>query len=217
MIARLQTVCSALDGALAVVSGRDVATLDAFLAPLSLALAGDHGNVRRRGNGRTLVMNAAAAAAAAAVAATLRARFAGDSRIVVEAKPSGVAVHYRLAPERAEECRAAVEAAVAAFPEALMLGTGKMVVEARARGAAKGDAVRAFMGEPPFAGRTPVFVGDDVTDEDGFAAAQQLGGIGIKVGPGGTLAHFRIDRTGDVPALLDAVIRHYGGVDRCRA
>jgi len=209
MLARLQTASSALDGAMAVISGRHVAALDGFLAPLSLAVAGEHGNVRRRGNGQLVLMNPSAAAAAADVAVTLGARFADDPRIIVEAKPSGVAVHYRLAPERADECIAAVKAAVANSPD-LLLGVGKMVVEARAAGASKGEAVRAFMSEAPFAGRTPLFVGDDVTDEDGFAAAQELDGIGIKVGEGKTLARFRIGDTADVPALLDAIIQRYG-------
>jgi trehalose 6-phosphate phosphatase len=206
MIARLQSAGSALGGALAIVSGRDIAGLDALLAPLVLAVAGDHGNVRRRSDGQTVVLNAAATRAAGELYGVLAARFAGDSRIIVERKASAVAVHYRLAPERADECIAAVREAAAAEPE-LMPGTGKMVAEARARGATKGAAVHGFMGEAPFAGRTPVFVGDDLTDEDGFVAAQELGGAGIKVGDGDTVALFRIGSAAEVPGLLDTVVR----------
>jgi trehalose 6-phosphate phosphatase len=215
MIGRLQSLNSALDGALAIVSGRDLAGLDALLAPLRLAAAGDHGNVRRSGNGQVRLANPAASTAAAAVSAALRDTF-GDPRIIVEHKASAVAVHYRLAPERQRECIVAVQAAIADAP-ALTLAFGKMVVEARAAGVSKGTAVRAFMQEPPFAGRTPLCVGDDVTDEDGFAAAQELGGAGIKVGPGETVAQFRIGATRDVPALLDALIRHASGAERWRA
>jgi trehalose 6-phosphate phosphatase len=211
MLARLQSLRSALAGAVAVVSGRDIATLDAFLAPVRLAVAGDHGNARRRADGRLLVLNKPAEAAATVVFSEISTEFANDPRIIVERKPSAVAVHFRLAPDREAACILAVGTAIQAFPE-LTLISGKMVVEARAEGANKGEALRGFMGEAPFAGRTPIFIGDDVTDEDGFAAAQAIGGAGIKVGEGDTVARFRIAATRDVPAILDTIIRHYGWV-----
>ena len=208
-ISRLQSLNSALYGALAVVSGRKIDALDTLLAPLSLAVAGDHGNARRRSDGQVIMQNEPAARAAFALAGALRERFAGDSRIIVEAKPSAVAVHYRLAPERADECLEAVRASIEATPELTMI-EGKMVVEARALGVDKGTAVRGFMSEAPFIGRTPIFVGDDVTDEDGFVAAQEAGGVGIKVGTGDTVALFRIGSTADVPTLLDTIIKRDG-------
>ena len=211
-ISRLQSLNSALGGALAIVSGRDLAALDALLAPLSLAMAGDHGNARRRGDGSTVTLNESAMIAAAALGSDLDELFGDDPRIIVEHKPSAVAVHYRLAPERAEDCIAAVGAA-AGMSDELSLVAGKMVVEARAAGASKGAALRGFMEEPPFAGRTPIFVGDDVTDEDGFAAAQQIGGVGIKVGAGDTVARYRIGGTRDVAPVLDAIIRSKGWVN----
>jgi trehalose 6-phosphate phosphatase len=82
--------------------------------------------------------------------------------------------------------------------------TGHAVVEARPRGADKGAALRALSAHAPFAGRQPVFVGDDVTDEDGFAAARELGGYGVRVGPGATVAPYRIDAVGSVYAWLAA-------------
>jgi trehalose 6-phosphate phosphatase len=89
---------------------------------------------------------------------------------------------------------------------------GKMVLEARAVGFDKGAALRAFMQEEPFAGRTPIFIGDDRTDEDAFRAAQELGGVGIKLGPGETAARMRIANVASVHALLQGLgeIAHRG-------
>jgi trehalose 6-phosphate phosphatase len=208
-IARLQSLNSALDGALAIVSGRDIEAVDGLVRPLELAVAGDHGNTRRRPDGGLVVGNDEAMTAAAELSHYLLQRFAADPRILVESKPSAVALHYRLAPERSGECEAVLREALPHFPE-LSAIAGKMVIEARAEGATKGRAVRDFMAEVPFAGRAPLFVGDDVTDEDGFAAAQGLGGVGIKVGGGDTVAAYRIGSTRDVGPLLDTIIRRQG-------
>jgi trehalose 6-phosphate phosphatase len=206
LIAQLQTLTSALDGAVAVVTGRAMADIDAHLAPLQLPVAADHGNSRRTRDGNVVTLNGDAAALVPEFAAELRAIFADDPRILVEPKPSAVAVHYRSAPERADECIEIVTTAAATRP-GFSLVAGKMVIEARAAGVDKGNAVTGYMQDAPFVGRTPIFIGDDVTDEDGFAAAQGLGGIGIKVGPGDTAARYRIPATADVPAVLDAIIR----------
>ncbi len=206
VIARLQSLNSALDGAMAVVTGRSMADVDRFLAPLQLPVAAEHGNMRRSRDGRVVVLDEAAMQIVPDLAAELEHAFSGDDRIIVERKPSAVAVHYRLAPERATECFERVNDAVAARSGFSMVA-GKMVIEARAAGADKGAAVRGYMQDEPFADRTPLFIGDDITDEDGFAAAQQLGGAGIKVGPGDTIANYRIPGTANVVAVLDAVIR----------
>lgn len=211
-IARLQSLNSALDGALAIVSGRDIAALDGFLAPLSLAVAGDHGNARRGSDGHMVFLNAGAGEAALALHEAMSARFGDDPRVVIEHKPSAVAVHYRLAPERSTECIEALSAGAAEWPQ-LSIIAGQMVIEARATGANKGVAVRGFMEQPPFTTRTPIFVGDDVTDEDGFIAAQDYGGAGIKVGFGDTAAHYRIGGTGEVGAVLDAILASQRGMN----
>ncbi|MNV94840.1 Trehalose-6-phosphate phosphatase [compost metagenome] len=80
-----------------------------------------------------------------------------------------------------------------------------MVIEARPSGFDKGSALRAFMQEEPFIGRTPIFIGDDTTDEDAFRVAQELGGIGIKLGPGDTIARMRIADVASVHALLQGL------------
>ena len=101
-----------------------------------------------------------------------------------------MALHYRQAPERAEECIAAMREIVTDAEFEIL--EGHAVIEARPRGADKGAALRALATNSPFAGRAPVFVGDDVTDEDGFRAALDLGGYGVKVGAGPTVARYRI-------------------------
>ena len=108
------------------------------------------------------------------------AEFADGEGFHLERKAYGAALHYRADPSLAE--RAEAFAGSLAVKHGLMVKRGKYVVELVPPGADKGGAVRAFMGEPPFAGACPVFVGDDVTDEDGFEAARELGGFGILVG-----------------------------------
>ncbi len=190
----------ALGGALAVVSGRSLGDIDRLIGT-ELAAAGDHGNERRRADGHVVWLNPIPAQQVTKLADGLRARTASDSRLIVEAKASAVALHYRLAPEQGPECEAIIADAVQGDPT-WSLVRGKMVIEARASGVDKGAAVRAFMGEPPFRGRAPVVLGDDVTDEDAFAAAEGMGGVGVKVGEGSTLASLRIADQGAVLPLL---------------
>jgi trehalose 6-phosphate phosphatase len=167
-----------LDGRVAILSGRSLADLDRHLGRCGLALAGSHGLELRLPDGRTL---SGAAPDALAAARDEIARFAAPRPgLLVEEKPAGVALHYRRAPER--EGEAAAFLAALAGRTGLVLQHGKMVVELRAPGADKGDALRRLMAEPPFAGARPLFVGDDLTDEDAFAAAAAMGGAGLLVG-----------------------------------
>jgi trehalose 6-phosphate phosphatase len=126
-------------------------------------------------------------------------RLAGEAPgLLVEDKPFSVAIHYRQAPH--EQARVAQAMAELARSTGLTLQQGKMVIEIRPPGADKGDAVRAFMAEPDFAGARPLFVGDDLTDEHGFAAAAAMGGAGILVGPArDTAARWRLP---DVPSVI---------------
>ena len=121
--------------------------------------------------------------------------------LLMETKEGAVALHYRQAPELEATARDAMEEALNNAPD-FTLVPGKMVFEARPSGVNKGDALRAFMREEPFIGRTPIFIGDDVTDEDGFIAAQELGGVGIKLGEGETSARMRIANVASVHALI---------------
>jgi trehalose 6-phosphate phosphatase len=195
----LESLSERLGGAVAIVTGRWLADVDGLLAPLMLAGAGLHGAEVREG-GRVQVREVDGIAG---IARALRARFAGDGRILVEDKGAAVALHFRQAPERAAECVRVLRESAAQWP-GLEVVPGKMVIEARAYGSNKGVALRAIAGKAPFAGRTPVFVGDDVGDEDGFVAAAELGGYGVKVGDGPTLARYRCSDVTDVRAWLRA-------------
>lgn len=193
-----------LGGALAVVSGRAVGAIDTFLHPLDLPVAGVHGSERRTAEGNLVLIPTPSLDAVEQAAAQL---LAAHPALAVEPKRGAVALHYRQAPHLQDLCLRTMESAVAASPGVTLLH-GKMVLEAKSSLASKGKALGAFMQEPPFAGRKPVFLGDDTTDEAGFAAAQELGGAGIKVGQGETLARHRIAGPAAVRAGLAAWLGH---------
>jgi trehalose 6-phosphate phosphatase len=187
-----------LGGAVALVTGRTLAGLDAVTGLPPRAAAGLHGLELRFESGRTV--SAGIPDGASHIARQLREQFRADPRLVIEDKGAGVALHWRLAPERSQECIAAMTE-VAASPEFEIL-RGHAVIEARPRGTNKGAALAALSKHGSFAGRRPVFVGDDVTDEDGFRSAALLGGFGVKVGPGETAARYRMSDVGEVHAWL---------------
>ena len=114
-----------------------------------------------------------------------------------------VALHYRHAPQMEAECLAWMTDVAESTPGVELL-RGKFVFEIKPSGVSKGTAITDFMKQPPFKGRMPVFAGDDVTDEAGFAAVQAMGGIGIKVGTGASVADVRCDSPADVLAWLQS-------------
>jgi trehalose 6-phosphate phosphatase len=168
-----------LAGRLAIVSGRAIDDLDRHVGFPGIVLSGSHG-LEMRLAGRVSAAVAAPPGLEAARGEIARFAAAGPG-LLVEEKPASIAVHFRQAPER--EASVAEFMAGLARRTGLALQSGKMVVEIRPAGADKGDALRALMTEPPFAGARPVFVGDDLTDEHAFAAAAEMGGAGILVGP----------------------------------
>ncbi len=184
-LGRLQ---SQLQGALAIVSGRPLATLDSLLRPLRLPAAGVHGVERRLADRRVRVHAAVLPDAARRTAQALAAQHPG---VLVEFKPGGLAVHYRAVPEAAAACDAALVQALAGV-DGWELMHGHCVAEVKQRRVSKAAAVRAFLAEGVFAGRVPVFVGDDSTDETGIAVARALGGLGVKVGSGPSDAQHRL-------------------------
>ena len=194
----LQRLQRALQGALAIVSGRPIDQLDQLLQPLKLPIAGVHGVERRSADG---YLQRLAAPGLDRVEAAALALAAQHGALRVEHKPGAIALHYRQAPDWAERCRQVMEAAVAEST-GLMLLHGKMVLEAKPQNAGKGYAIEAYLREPPFLGRCAVFAGDDVTDEAGFAAVQSAGGVAIKIGHGETAAGHRLDTPTELRAWL---------------
>ena len=197
----LDRLAERLEGRLAIVSGRAIDDLRAHLGGSAAVLSGSHGAELLYADGRRVPVAVPPGLAGAREEAR---RFAaGVSGLLVEEKPAGVALHYRLAPERERSVGEFVEAL--ARRTGLALQRGKMVAELRPHGADKGAALRRLMAEPPFAGARPVFVGDDLTDEHAFEAAAALGGEGVLVGPPrATAARWRIDDVAGVTAWLEA-------------
>lgn len=175
----LEGLLGAMDGAIALVTGRALTDVEDLFAPLKLPVAAEHGAVMRSvagGEARRAVLPAAPEAWR-----KVGLDFASAHQgIVFEEKPAGFVLHYRLAPELGEAAFDVLAALVNATPDFEIL-RASMAWEVRPRGIHKGVAVREMMREPPFAGRLPIFIGDDVTDEDGIAAAEALGGMGYRV------------------------------------
>ncbi|GAA4015201.1 trehalose-phosphatase [Sphingomonas swuensis] len=173
LLGLLQTLEERLQGRLTLVSGRASADVRAWLAPLQVSVVGSHGLER---DGVTVARSAALDEGLS----HLRAVLARHEGVIVEEKPMGAALHYREAPAAEQECHAA--AAAVAERLGMEVQPGKMVVEIKPAHGDKGTAIEALMAEPRLAGTRPVFIGDDLTDEHGFAVVRRLGGAGILVG-----------------------------------
>ncbi|SAL30861.1 HAD family hydrolase [Caballeronia peredens] len=189
----------ATNGAVAVVSGRGIDNIDSFLQMPDLPVAGMHGAERRDSNGdvqrigfndeRLLRMEH-----------DLEKVVTANPGMLLEIKGAALALHYRNAADREPAARAATTRLVQQYADAYVLQPGKMVYEIKPKDVDKGRAVRAYLAEPPFTGRKPVFIGDDLTDEKGFAVVNEFDGLSVKVGPGDTVARARIE---SVELLLD--------------
>ena len=168
-----------LDGAVALVSGRPLDALDALFWPLRLPAAGLHGLERRSTHGTTAAP--APGTEVRRMAARAHALAARHPGALVENKQAGFALHWRAAPEAAGAMRAFAQEAAAALP-GYRLQPGDHVAEVLPEGGDKGMAIARFLDEPPFAGRLPVFAGDDLTDEAGFRVVDARGGHAVLVG-----------------------------------
>lgn len=203
----LHDVARAVGGAIALVSGRSIAALDALFAPARWPVAGLHG-LERRDAGGTLHRHAPARHRLDEARLRLLYLAARTPGVLLEDKGIAIAVHYRAAPEAEPALRRVLAEVVAGLRPDYHLLEGKRVFEIKPASATKADAVHAFMKEAPFAGRRPIYVGDDFTDMDGFAAVERLGGLSVAVGDR-VEAQLRVASPRDVRALLaDLSERH---------
>lgn len=197
----LERLNEGLEGRIAAVSGRTLDDIDRILEGRIACVAAVHGLVRRDACGTLYEPEPHPGLPKAARA--LRAFANKDAGLLVEEKGASVALHFRLARLYAAEARVLADRLAA--ETGLVVQHGDMVEELRTPGPAKGDSIREFMGQPAFRGAHPVFAGDDVTDEHGFAAVDDLGGFGVLVGgPRQTRARFGLRNVEDVLAWLEA-------------
>lgn len=192
----------ATGGAVALISGRAIADLEHRLGTLRLPVAGQHGLERRDASGH-LWTHAAPPAAKGAIKEALAAMVERHPGLLLEDKGLTLALHYRRVPHLASyvhraTSRLAAEANSGLLDTPLEVQRGKRVAEIKPSGFDKGTAVAEYLAEPPFRGRCPVYIGDDLNDEHGFAEVNRLDGISIRVGKGNSCARFRLP---DVPAV----------------
>ena len=194
----LVRLCALANGAVALVSGRMVSDLDRIMTPLVLPAGGVHGADMRFADGRRAAFEGAALTDVRTAADLFVAERPG---LTIEDKGGTTfAIHYRRAPDRAEEVAQFLRRTLSGHD--LMVQHGKMVAEVKPSGCHKGLAIASLMESRPFAGRVPLFVGDDLTDEHGFDAVNKAGGVSIKVG-GVTEETVARHRLADVQAVRE--------------
>jgi trehalose 6-phosphate phosphatase len=198
-----------LGGALALVSGRKVAAIDAMLKPMRFHIAGVHG-LEYRSGGRIRLCDPDSHADFRRGALELADHLGRLDGIVVEDKGCAIAVHWRLAPESGDLVLDALNNFVTELGPAYRLQCGKAVAEVLPAQYDKGQAIRSFMAEPPFFGRRPMFIGDDVTDEAGFRVVNALEGLSVRVGRGVTGARHFIGS----PALMREQLARWASAGR---
>lgn len=193
-------------GALALISGRMIADLQARIGLRQLPMAGLHGLERRDSAGR-LWIHAAPPATKITIKEALAPIIARHPGLLLEDKGLTLALHYRLARAMAGYVHQVMARFASAADQGLELQRGKYVVEIKPAGIDKGSAIAEYLAEFPFTGRRPVFIGDDLNDEHGFAEVNKRNGISIKVGPGHTCARYRLADVASVHAWLGAALK----------
>ncbi len=203
----LRDLAKRLDGALALVSGRSIDDLDRLFAPLRLCASGVHGCERRESDG--LMVRPIVDPGVLDAAREDLQRFVDlNPGLILEDKGFGLAVHFRRVPLLSGDVLSVMRRLCLSLGPRFTLQAGKCVLEIRPSGFSKGTSIAAFMQQPPFVGRMPIFMGDDVTDEDGFAVVNEFGGLSIKVGDAPTtFAQQRLGGVRDVRQWLRTLPR----------
>jgi trehalose 6-phosphate phosphatase len=206
LIAAIPSLRARHGEALALVTGRSITDVDRMFPGWVLPVAGQHG-CERRDNAGTVHLHSPDPSTLGKLRELFAELAARHEGLLLEDKGATVALHYRQSPHLAEPVHSIVRTLLDTPAGATFrMLEGKQLVEIRPDGRDKGTAILDFMQEPPFAGRMPVFVGDDLTDEDGFAAVASLGGWSIKVGTGRTRAQYRLANSDAVKEWLMAGI-----------
>ncbi len=205
LVTLLRALSARLGGAVALSTGRAIVDADRLFPGLALPIAGQHGNERRAADS-SMRRYPPPDPGLERMRREIERFAARHPDLLLEDKGCTLAVHYRLAPRLAPEVHRVLRAQVAGIGAEWTLQEGNKLVEIRPSARDKGTAIVDFMGEPPFHGRVPAFVGDDLTDEFGFTAVNNLGGCAIKVGPGHTAARYRLRDVAAVRSWLAAAL-----------
>ena len=193
-------------GAVALITGRSLEDVDRLFAPMRFPVAAQHGAERRSAAGSVHRHDAPVEKLGQAAVELARLSTAHEG-LVVEYKGITLALHYRAAPSLGDLAFQAMRSICSQLDNEFVLQPGKFLVEIRPSGKDKGEAIAEFMYEEPFLGRLPVFVGDDMTDEQGFRAVNRAGGHSVKVGPGATEARWRLPDALSVRQWLDDYVK----------
>lgn len=200
--ALVDALFEASGGAVALITGRSIADADRLFSRRRLAVAGQHGHERRSASG-VVTQHRISPKALDPARHALSAIASRHPELLLEDKGLTFALHYRRAPHLASLAHRVMHGVQESLGDQYCVHGGKCVVELAPAGRDKGLAIKAFMREAPFRGKPLVFIGDDVTDEHGFAMVNRLGGHSIKVGPGPTVAGWRLSSVAAVLAWLE--------------
>ena len=207
LVVLLERLSARLDGALSLISGRSITEIDRIFAPARFPVAGAHGAEIRLHPEDEVEMTTTRLPDS--VMAALVEFAESHEGLLLEKKRGGASLHYRMAPDLEAQCRALVDTLMDEVGNDFRLIPGKMVFELAPRGHNKGKAIAAMMKRSPFDGRRPVFVGDDVTDEDGFVAVNRMDGISVRVGENkSSAAAFTLGSVAAVRHWLESIMEN---------
>ncbi|TBR08074.1 MAG: trehalose-phosphatase [Rugosibacter sp.] len=201
----IENAHSLCNGAVALVSGRSLVDLDSRLGMPLLPMAGLHGLEWRNTTTGRIQRRVVPANNIQEIRGKLLLLQQRYPQLIVEDKGETLALHYRKVPRLGGYLHRLIQKLVNMTDNNLQVQPGKRVIEIKPKGYDKGSAIETFMATPPFAGRTPVFIGDDLTDEHGFDVINRLGGISIKVGRGKTQALFHLPSVEAVHEWLEQI------------